>query len=91
MHYVRLRINLSGTYGNQAWEELQHFSDVLGGEFGPDLGSSGACDHPAAFPHPQGEWCAALIEVETHLLAEYAVAYYLEQPLVIDALIEAVK
>ncbi|MBI3895479.1 MAG: hypothetical protein HY313_06070 [Acidobacteria bacterium] len=82
---VRLKIDIGGTIGDAAWKDLRHFSEILGGVFGPEEGSSGSCEHAPHEPHRDGEWCGALIEVENHLLAEYAVAHYLEQSCVIDA------
>ena len=38
--------------------------------------------------HPAGEWRGAAIELNTPLLAQYAVAHYLEQPRVLDADVE---
>jgi len=62
-----------------------NISQISSALFSPEEGSSGACDHAAGEPHRAGEWCGAVIEVENHLLAEYAVAHYLEQPRVTDA------
>ena len=36
-------------------------------------------------PTPPGEWISAKIQVETSLLAQYAMAHYLEQDRVLDA------
>jgi hypothetical protein len=85
---IRLRIDLSGTLGNEAWDRLPHFGEVSGGWFSPEEGSSGPCRHAAEEPHAPGEWCAAVIELENHLLAEYALAHYLEQPQVLDAYLD---
>jgi len=43
------------------------------------------CSHPADAVHPEGEFISATIQVETMLLAQYAVAHYLEQDHVLDA------
>jgi len=43
------------------------------------------CKHAADAPHPKGEWIGAEIQLQTPLLAQYAVAHYLEQPRVLDA------
>ena len=88
MTRIRLKIDISATVGTEAWDRLQHFGEVSGGWFGPEEGSSGPCEHPAVEPHPKGEWCGAVIEVESHLLAEYAVAHYLELPQVVDAYLD---
>ena len=84
-----MRIDISGTVGSTAWYGLQHFPDILSGCFSSEEGSSGPCQHAEDEAHPVGEWCGAVIEVENHLLAEYAVAHYLEQPRVLDACVEA--
>ncbi|MBI4463413.1 MAG: hypothetical protein HY647_01805 [Acidobacteria bacterium] len=88
MRRVRLQIDISGTIGDAAWKDLRHFSEIHGGSFGPEEGSSGPCEHAPHESHQKGEWCGAVVELETHLLAEYAVAHYLEQPRVMDAVIE---
>jgi hypothetical protein len=82
---VRLKIDISGTVGSEAWEKLKHFPEISSALFSPEEGTSGTCEHAAGEPHRAGEWCGAVIEVESHLLAEYAVAHYLEQPRVTDA------
>ena len=86
---IRLQIDISGTLGNAAWETLRHFAEAAGGQFGPEEGTSGPCLHGEQEPHREGEWCGAIILLENHLLAEYALAHYLEQPQVLDACIEA--
>jgi hypothetical protein len=83
-----MQIDIGGTLGTEAWDSLKHYEEVSGGRFGPQEGSSGACDHSSEEPHRQGEWCGAVVLVEQHLLAEYAVAHYLEQPRVMDAYID---
>ncbi|MBI1955004.1 MAG: hypothetical protein HYS38_01260 [Acidobacteria bacterium] len=88
MRRVRLQIDISGTLGDAAWRDLHHFAEIHGGVFGSEEGSSGPCEHSPHEPHRDGEWCGAVIEVENHLLAEYAVAHYLEQPRVMDAYVE---
>jgi hypothetical protein len=40
-------------------------------------------------PHLQGEYIGATIHLETVLLAQYAVAHYLEQDRVLDGDVEA--
>ena len=82
---VRLRINIAGTVGTEAWDELRHYSEVVGGRFGQDEGTSGDCFHDADEPHAPGEWIGAVILVDTYIVAEYAVAHYQEQPRVLDA------
>jgi hypothetical protein len=50
--------------------------------------NGGACNHPANARHAKGEFIVAKIRVETPLLAQYAVAHYLEQERVFDADVE---
>jgi hypothetical protein len=85
MATLRLRIDVSGTVGNEAWTNLQQFDPVQSAAFGPQFGSSGACKHPPNAAHPKGEWIGAEIQVQTPLLAQYAVSHYLEQDRVLDA------
>jgi hypothetical protein len=53
--------------------------------------SIGVCEggeaghHAATTPHPKGEWIIVEVRVQTPLLAQYAVAHYLEQDRVLDA------
>lgn len=88
MTRLRLRIDIGGTVGTEAWEGLPHFPEVHSGRFGPEEGSSGPCQHGTDEPHSAGEWCGAVVVVENHLLAEYALAHYLEQARVLDACLE---
>jgi hypothetical protein len=85
MATVRLKIDVSGTLGNEAWSKLQQFDQIQSADFGPQFGSSGACTHPPAAPHGKGEWIGAEIHLQTPLLAQYAVSHYLEQDSVLDA------
>ena len=91
MTRVRLQIDIAGTVGTEAWDRLQHYAEVSGGWFSPEEGSSGPCQHLPNEPHLAGEWCGAVILVEHHLLGEYAVAHYLEQPGVKDAYIDGTE
>ena len=88
MTRVRLRIDVAGTVGTQAWDELRHFAEIAGGRFGRDEGAGGECAHSPDEPHLRGEWIGAVILVDQYLVAEYAVAYYLEQPRILDAYID---
>jgi hypothetical protein len=90
MRRLRMKIDISGTVGDDAWRKLNHFSEVKGGEFGPACGSGGPCRHAADQPHAAGEWWGAVIDVGNNFVAEYALPHYLEQPRVIDAYIEDV-
>jgi len=85
MSTVRLKIDVSGTIGDQAFRNLQQFDEIQSAKFGPAFGSSGECKHPANAPHPKGEWIGAEIKLKTPLLAQYAVSHYLEQDRVLDA------
>ncbi|HVP44768.1 MAG TPA: hypothetical protein VMS96_15170 [Terriglobales bacterium] len=88
MSTVRLKIDISGTAGNDAWRRIKHFDEIQSAAFGPEYGSSGECRHPAGTLHPKGEWRGALIRLQTPLLAQYAVSHYLQQPGVLDADVE---
>jgi len=85
MSTVRLKIDVSGTIGNEAWRQIRQFDQIQSAAFGPQFGSSGGCKHAANAPHPKGEWIGAEIKLETPLLAQYAVSHYLEQERVLDA------
>ena len=85
MTTVRLKIDVSGTVGDEAWRGLRQFDEVQSAAFGPKFGSSGDCKHAANLPHGKGEWIGAEIKLETPLLAQYAVSHYLEQERVLDA------
>jgi hypothetical protein len=85
MAIVQLKIDVSGTTGNEAWTNLQQFDQIQSADFGPKYGSSGLCKHPANAPHGKGEWIGAEIHLQTPLLAQYAVSHYLEQERVLDA------
>jgi len=82
---VKLRIDVSGTVGNEAWRRLRPFEPVRAAAFGDRLGTGSACHHLADMPHPTGESISGEIQVETPLLAQYAVAHYLGQDRVLDA------
>lgn len=88
MANVRLKIDIGGTTGDEAWKRIQHFDEIQAASFGPEFGGSGECKHPAGTPHARGEWRGALIRLQTPLLAQYAVSHYLRQPGVLDADVE---
>ena len=88
MARLRLKLDLSGTRGDETWRALKHFDPIKGAEFGPQFGTSGECRHAADAPHAKGEWRGALVTLETPLLAQYAMSHYLEQPRVLDADVE---
>ena len=85
MTTVKLKIDVSGTVGDEAWRGLRQFDEIQSAAFGPKFGSSGDCKHAANLPHGKGEWIGAEIKLETPLLAQYAVSHYLEQERVLDA------
>jgi hypothetical protein len=96
MAIVRLKIDVSGTVGDEVWRGLQQYDQIESAKFGPRFGRGmlkgsellsvgDACDHPADAPHPKGEWVGAEIRLQTPLLAQYAVSHYLEQDRVLDA------
>ena len=82
---VRLKIDISGTRGDEAWRGLRQFGEAKSVAFGPQFGSSGPCRHPADAPHAKGEWRGAEVRLPNSLLAQYAVSHYLEQDRVLDA------
>ncbi len=88
MAQVRLKIDVSGTVGDEAWRRIQHFGEIQSASFGAEYGSSGECKHAPGTPHAKGEWRGALIKLQTSLLAQYAMSHYLEQPGVLDADVE---
>jgi hypothetical protein len=85
MTIVKLKIDVSGTVGDEAWRKLRQFDEIQSAAFGPKFGSSGVCKHARNAPHANGEWIGAEIRLETPLLAQYAVSHYLEQDRVLDA------
>lgn len=91
MTRIRLEIDIGGTVGTEAWDRMKHYEEATAGWFGPEEGSSGPCDHLPEEPHGEGEWCCGVVLVEQHLLAEYAIAHYLEQPRVKDAYIDGTE
>ena len=88
MAIVRLKIDVSGTVGDEAWRELRQFDEIQSAAFGPRFGSGGTCRHSHIAPHAKGEWIGAEVLVASHLLAEYAMSHYLEQERVLDVDIE---
>lgn len=85
MSTVRLKIDVSGTTGDQAWRQIKPYEEIQSADFGPQFGSGGRCKHPLNAPHNKGEWIGAEVKVATPLLAQYAVSHYLEQDRVLDA------
>ena len=85
MARVRLKIDIAGTVGDDAWREIEHFDPIQGAWFGAKYGSSGECRHAESAPHVRGEWRGALVQLQTKLLAQYAMSHYLGQKRVMDA------
>ncbi|HTR68412.1 MAG TPA: hypothetical protein VMH85_21705 [Terriglobales bacterium] len=85
MSAIKLKLDVSGTIGDQAWRNLRQFDEIKSASFGFQFGSSGPCKHPPDAPHTKGEWIGARIELQTPLLAQYAISHYLEQDRVLDA------
>jgi hypothetical protein len=98
MAIVRLKIDVAGTVGDEAWGEINQFDQIQSADFGPQFGSGGLSTSQVATavsavpsgqarqnPYPKGAWIGAEIRLQTPLLAQYAVSHYLEQERVIDA------
>ena len=85
MAIVKLKIDISGTVGDEVWRNLRQFDQIERASIRRGLGCGKACNHPANAPHSKGEWITAEIQVKTPLLAQYAVSHYLEQERVLDA------
>ena len=85
MSIVRLKIDVSGTVGDEAWRQIKQFDQIQSADFGPQFDSGGGCHHAPNAPHGKGEWIGAEIRLQTPLLAQYAVSHYLEQDRVLDA------
>ena len=87
MSVLKLKIDVSGTVGDEAWREIKQFDQIQSAEFGPQYGTS-AHNHTPDKPHGKGEWIGAKIWLQTPLLAQYAISHYLEQERVLDADVE---
>lgn len=55
MAALRLRIDISGTVGYEAWETIRQFEMIQNAQFGPEYGLGGPCRHSPEEVHPQGE------------------------------------
>jgi hypothetical protein len=88
MPIVKLKIDVAGTVGDEAWHQIKQFDQLQSADFGPQFGSGGRCNHPPDVPHAKGEWIGAEIRLLTPLLAQYAISHYLEQERVLDADVE---
>lgn len=87
MSVLKLKIDVSGTVGDEAWKQIKQFDQIQSADFGPQYGSS-TRNHAPDAPHAKGEWIGAEIRLQTPLLAQYAMSYYLEQERVLDADVE---
>ena len=67
MAILKLKIDVSGTVGDEAWRNLRQFDEIQSAAFGPRFGSSGICKHAANLPHAKGEWIGAEITLQTPL------------------------
>ena len=85
MSIVKLKIDISGTVGDEVWRNLRQCDQIERASISRGMGRGKACNHPANAPHSKGEWISADIQVKTPLLAQYAVSHYLEQERVLDA------
>jgi len=89
MPTLKLMIDVSGSTGEEAWHNLRHFDLAESSSFDFRSRGGSTCKHPVGAPHLEGECIGAAIHLETMLLAQYAVAHYLEQDCVLDADVEA--
>ena len=84
MKLVRVKVDIGGTRGAEAWAAIRRFEEVEPREEVFRL----FCGHDAGQVHQPGEWGEATLRFED-FIAEYAVAHYLKQPGVLDADMEA--
>ena len=85
MPSVRLQIDVSGTRGEEVWRKLRHFELAESSCVDSQPEAIHAFNHSTGAVHSDGECIIGAIQVETALLAQYAVAHYLEQDRVLDA------
>jgi hypothetical protein len=85
MSTLRLKIDVSGTTGDQAWREIKQFDQIQSTNFGTQFGSGGLNPSAPCAIYPKGAWIGAEIKLQTPLLAQYAMSHYLEQDRVLDA------
>ncbi|MGO8795133.1 MAG: hypothetical protein ACLQLC_09950 [Candidatus Sulfotelmatobacter sp.] len=88
MSVLKLKIDVSGTVGDEAWREINQFDQIQSASFGPQFGSGGLDKHDPKTPYPKGAWIGAEIRLQAPLLAQYAMSHYLEQDRVLDADVE---
>jgi hypothetical protein len=51
MSIVRLKIDVSGTVGDEAWREINQFDQIQSADFGPQFGSGGLSTSRVATSH----------------------------------------
>jgi hypothetical protein len=85
MAIIRLKIDVGGTVSDEAWRGIKQFDQIQSASFGPQFGHGSGSGQAARVPYGKGEWIGAEIRLQTPLLAQYAIAHYLEQPRVLDA------
>lgn len=83
MKLVRVKIDVGGTRGEEAWTSMRRFEEVEPHEEVFRL----FCGHGPDQVHSPGEWGEATLKFED-FIAEYAIAHYLKQKRVIDASVE---
>jgi len=86
MKLVRVKVDIGGTRGNQAWTGMRHFEEVEPCE----AAFRRFCGHDGEEQHSPGEWGEATLKFED-FIAEYALAHYLKQARVMDGDIEAAR
>ncbi len=79
MKLLRVKVDVGGTRGEEAWTGMRQFEEVEPREEVFRL----FCGHDAGQRHPPGEWGEATLKFED-FIAEYALAHYMKQPRVLD-------
>ena len=88
MAVLKLKIDISGTRGDEAWRALRQYDEIQSAAFGAQFGSHGPCRHAPQLPARTRGVARAEIRLATSLLAQYALSHYLEQARVLDADVE---
>jgi len=58
MPIVRLKIDVAGTVGDEAWREIKQFDQIQSADFGPQFGSGSRCNHAPNAPMPKANGSA---------------------------------
>ena len=74
MKLVRVKVDIGGTYGPEAWTSMRHFEEVETREEVFRL----FCGHEPHQLHDPGEWGEATLKFE-EFIAEYALAHFMKQ------------